>query len=304
MKKKCLLAFWAVLALVPLILILINACNSRKNKDTQALLETPTVLQQADTLDNGLVLPTGTAITIFSSKPKAFHVQFPGQYRFVGFADTFPVQLDAMDVTCTCTSGTTGCTPYKNSKFSGCISSGNCSVCKQKNSAFLNDADVPLTEGAIINLAEPIHFITSKNDAPGLAPVYPSMLSDSFIVRSLRDFLNPYQKDNTAFLQDSSIKNLPEGYAYMPVNLFGRSIIVPVQVDLLGLNYPSDFTPGRKEATELSGDTENSFAGGYGCSCSSGTTGCEYHDLYLFWLGWTYFCNAKSCISCTLHTPN
>ena len=116
-------------------------------------------------------------------------------------------------------------------------------------------------------------------------------------------FMTPYQRDylKQVLIYDTAL-TLPPGYRMMPVSLYGRSLLVPVQESITPDCAMTDIHPRSKIVTEA-GETVSTVDGGYSCSCGAGT-GCTYHYHWFFIVGMTYYWSSGVCTSCTLHTPD
>ncbi len=221
MKKKSRQIVRAMFTSLPALLIIVYACNKSKDKQADTASLRTVILQANDTLENGLVLPIGTEISVHPEKPKTMHISFPGQYRFIGITVAkAAVQLQSFDITCTCTAGTEGCSPYTNPKASGCVTTGNCTTCTQKNSASIAGEDMALSEGAIVDLSQDIHFISNKAEVSAIPPAYASLFMDSTVLQRLRSFVTMNGAGEAFAVADTSSAGiLPQGYVY-PVSVF------------------------------------------------------------------------------------
>ncbi len=306
MKRKSIRiirTLWVALPVLSLFLMVIYACNKAKNTQSLSSQDPTTTLIASDTLENGIILPLGTQISVHPDKPKTMHVVFPAQYRFIGITSSLvPVELSSFDITCTCDKGSEGCSPYTNPKASGCVTTGNCTTCTQKNSFSAEGEDEDLGEGAVIDLSSGIHFITSSSEVQALPAAYASLFMDSTVMQSLRSFMKGRGAGEAFAIADTSSSGvLPAGYVYLPLSIYGRSLLVPVKQAVVPVIAGLDYTPSKKMADQEDLQEQQAFSG-YSCSCSSGS-GCTKYAYYIPFLGMNYFCKAGGCLSCTLHTP-
>jgi len=305
MKSKCSLLLKGLLPIVSIAILIIFACN--KGKETSATpssKDSAVILEQADTMENGLVLPAGSSLTIFASKPKTIYAVLPDGFALIGTTTGGqPLNIEVMDITCDCSSGS-GCNPFINSRASGCVTFGGCSKCTQTTSTHAgrqqNTAET-IGEGAVIDLSLGIRFITQSAEMTATPPILTAMLQDSSILRALQTFLAPYQQHDLSQVRAGGPgTSLPPGYRLMPISLYGRSLLVPVEEAITPACAITDIHPGSGVSTKTV--DEEAVTGGYSCSCGAGT-GCSYHSMWIPWAGMTYYCSSGVCTSCTLHTP-
>jgi hypothetical protein len=305
MKKTSNLLFKLLIGVLPVIAFIIYGCGKGTTRTAFVPPSYTTTLTANDTLENGLVLPIGTEISLHSNKPKTMHISFPGQYRFIGITVAqVAVELQDFDITCSCTSGTDGCSPFANSKASGCVNTGNCTTCTKKNSTSLDGADIELGDGAIIDLSSDIHFINNKAEVSEIPPAYPSLFFDSTVIQTLRSFVTANGTSEAFAVADTSTNGkLPKGYVYLPVSVYGRSLLVPVRHSTVSVIKALDYIPASNVVSLQDVQQVEATTSGYSCSCSAGP-GCVKYAYYIPFLGMNYFCSAGSCMSCTLHTPS
>ena len=303
MTRKIVLFAYGTAILVPFALVLFFACKKSSHNQPAPPTVDPVILEIADTLESGLVLPAASIVSLIPDHPQSIHVQLPHATRFVGTTATgSSIELQEFDITCNCTSGTKGCSPYYNSRASGCLTSGDCTECKQKNSYQVDGQDMPLAEGAVIDFSQRIRPVLSRSEVSALPPVYDAMLADPGILRSLKLFARQFQVLNLKQVHDSAFsKNLPSGYVYYPINLFGHSMILPIENRLL----PSSLSIAPEDKIVASATIgQSGLASGFSCSCTPASdNSCILKSYWFPWLGSTYFCQAKDCLSCTMHLP-
>jgi hypothetical protein len=289
-------------------LFLLAACGKTPVGTTPVPGDHPTVdksvvLVQNDTTESGVVLPAGSTLTMYASDPHTIHVTLPDSLRFYGTTvEEENVTTGSIDITCTCNSGS-GCNPYFTAKSTGCATFGNCSSCTQTISKS-STAKTSFAEGAVVDLRQGIHFITRNAEMQATLPATTAMLSDSVVVRSLANFVRPYQRDHLIQARARvTPANLPAGYRLIPVSIYGRSVLVPVQVNITPAFSTTDIHPRPVTGTSLEEEQdqvdESAGVTGYSCSCGAGT-GCTKASMWIF-IGMVYYCHAGDCTSCTLH---
>jgi hypothetical protein len=305
MKKIALLLVKALLHVLPVMAFVFSACKNGRYKTEFIPPSHTTLLIANDTLDNGLVLPVGTEISLYPDKPTTMHIDLPRPYRFIGITATqVAVDLQNFDITCSGSGASDGCRPYTNPTANGCVITGQCTHCTLVNSTRRLQKDVELSDGAVIDLSSDIHFLCRQAEVSQTPPAYPSLFFDSTVLQSLRSFVlasgTSAAFDGTSRSTDG---HLEDGYVYLPLSVYGRSLLVPARQSLLPIVPPLDFTPASQVFSPEQIEADDTVASGYSFCCSIGPD-CNPYAYYIPFIGRTYCCPASTSIFCALHTPS
>lgn len=297
MNHKSQLLVKSLFVAVPLSILLFFACNKGTNNAARPSYPGVSVtLEQVDTLENGLILPVGSLLSISPDSPKFVHVTYPDHFRFVGstLTDDF-LELQSFNVTCTCGSGGS-CSPFATGQATGCVTTGNCTKCTQTQ--FGVDGK-QLFNGITLDLSTGIHFITNAADLQSTRPITEAMLADPTVIQAMQSFIKDYQVVDTQLVHQATDGSLPASYGLMPISVFGRSVLVPVQKDITQAYMDLQVSTGAITADAM--DIQPFSA--YTCSCSAGG-GCNMaHSITIPFMGSVHYCSAGGCSSCTLGTP-
>ena len=305
MKKTSILLFKTLTFVLPVIAFVLSACKNQPYPTAFVPPSHTTILMANDTLDNGLVLPIGTEISLHPNKPTAMHIYLPGPYRFIGITATMvAVKLQDFDITCSCTNGSEGCRPYTNPTANGCVPTGPSTNCTQTNSTRMGGKDVELSDGAVIDLSSDIHFIPHQTELSQTPPAYASLFFDSTVIQSLRSFVLANGTSAAFDVADTSTDgHLGEGYVYLPLSVYGRSLLIPIRQSTVSIVPSLDFTPASKVLSPEEMEADDTTTSGYSFCCSIGPD-CIRYGYYIPFLGMAYFCPATTSIFCALHTPS
>lgn len=220
-------------------------------------------------------IPEGTNTWI--EKDGSMGYQLPAGWSLVEEDEAGNLRLAAISggkVTCTCTEGSGGCSPVSDGSSIGCLMS-TCKTCSRS-----------ATRSFAVHLADAVRF--SKADEWGTLPLAtPSMFEVSELAKPLDEFLSLVAAD-AGVSKDSLLAGAPKsadgsdfappaGFVMIPINAFGRLVLVSV---------PEGYAMARV----------NTSAASASCKCNAGS-GCKY------WSKWGYSgCEAGSCTSCTMST--
>lgn len=190
---------------------------------------------------------------------------------------------ESAGVTCTCSSGT-GCSPVKFRKKYYCVMADGCSVCSKTVTA---SNKTPVNIIGLLNEERPVTFAV-KTKVEGLEGEFTSPLSMSigspgntlFEAKQTRKDLTDLYKliydDSVPDFIANNTGQLPPGYSYVAVNLYGYLVGIPIP--------NSNVKPYH---VVFAGET---------CKCNdAGGSGCTKKS----YLGAVY-CEAGNCKSCSL----
>lgn len=265
------------------------------------------VLTEPLLLEDGSALPEGTTIQEKQDPHGVayIHFQLPENYRFiteVAYTDKNSGRVELAgnvslmgSVSCDCTEGT-GCNPFvvegEGGTASGCTMSDGCTKCTQTKKAIAAGFIAHTLRAEIISLEEGVSIIVDEAELKSLKAPVEGMFEDNYIRQEIENFVSGFQKSNLQQARAaSSAAELPEGYAYVPVNAFGYLMLVPMERKLL---FTSEFMMDPAVRAVMEGECS--------CKCNSGSSGCALKSKSVL-IGSAKWCEAGTCSSCTLNTP-
>lgn len=322
-----------------LILLGVTACSTIDQLVTRPSgtpSRTPDItLSAATRLPNGTLLPAGTLLVdSVDVTGKAFiYFRLPEGYKLVsapvrsekGDGAAEPYFDDAGGITCTCLSGSGGCSPFKavgpSGTVVGCAMSDQCTECQQKTAAI---TPAPLgrpgvvvrtdRETDILHLAGGVSFVLGPEELDALSCPKNVVLQWTGFSKGVARFLSGFQRDNVEQVRvAASREELPSNYTMMLINAYGKVMRVPIQSGLtiaeqvarssfalkMGVpapRGPEDVTPARARASRPAFDE----AAGTSCKCLSGQSGCIYAKRSAPLIGYAEWCEAGECQSCQM----
>jgi hypothetical protein len=255
------------------------------------------VLNTSMTLEDKTILPKGTRFEKVPGDPSTFLYTLPEGYTLIGKSGARQQTMAATagKVTCTCTSGS-GCSPYIadfKQNTTGCLMGNGCDQCTKKTSARIGVSEAEITESEIIDLNKGISFATEDAEIAKLPCSTALFLSSEIVQTKLREFIQAYQLKNTEELYKAkSIEEMPSNYEMVVVNVFGRSLLVPVDATVSPLLTNRLTNGGVVSRARL--------AAGVTCKCESGTSGCTKGAYSIPFVGSVVYCEAGRCQSCSI----
>jgi hypothetical protein len=222
-------------------------------------------------------------------------------------------------ITCTCTKGTGGCSPFRAQGLGGtvvgCSTSSGCTECTQSVTSLDHDAaGVRLRRGRvadILHIAAGISFVLGPEELEALSCPGNAAFHWEGFGRGIAEFLDGVQVDGRAAVRAAtSREQLPDNYTMMFVNAYGKVLRVPVQRGMtiseqvanvfFSLQRAGAGQPGPASMDEGSGGIEEE-AGKATCKCLSGSSGCTYQRKSPPLIGYAEWCDAKACDSCQMN---
>ena len=266
-------------------------------------------LTQELTLENGVTLPIGSVIGKIDNDPYSLRYKLPKGYIVTGVADASGREIAATlgSITCTCTEGGGGCSPFVGTSLgqtvTGCALGRKCKQCKGSSGArkgVINvSPDGPSIEASgmdIINLKDGIHFVTTKSELDSLKCPSSFFIATDEIQKEVYNFISGFQKDKIEEVrraEDSA--DLPKEYTLIHVSVYGRVFLMPVQKSLT-----LSASPFLNELI-VQGPSSNARMAAASCKCLSGSKGCALTKRSAF-IGNVVYCDAGGCTSCKLTT--
>jgi hypothetical protein len=262
-------------------------------RELDEIADAKLILSITQSGDIGIPFPDGSiAMTLPDGRIK---IVLPEGYKFL-MVDRETSELIEDDgeeeeagVTCSCTSGT-GCTPVKYKKKYYCVMGESCTTCTKSTTRISGEAVV------IAGVYKQNSGITilSRTKANGLKGELTSQKTDLvgnansalFKIKSVKQELQDlytfiYGGEIPAFILSNS-DNIPEGYKYIAINIYGNEAAIPVPISQIG---DSEYVVDEGEG------------GAVTCKCNDTTpTGCKKDSF----LG-AVFCDAGGCRSCSLN---
>lgn len=214
----------------------------------------------SDTLNYfSFVIPEETQITEYDD-----HIDFklPNGYMAYGVDENGNYQaLSIGSITCTCKSGSGGCSPGKVGGQVACVMK-DCNTCEKSGTSL--SGGVRLTDLIIVNLEEaPVNFISEIRD-----------LEDRIVLPS--EFLNLDIIENVLIeLEENLIQSNSSETKIIPIEIYGYIVMIEVPADI---DNTSIYISGGKES----------------CGCNSGGNCPKNKKLIAVW------CDATNCQSCTM----
>ncbi|MEW5926200.1 MAG: hypothetical protein AB1941_01815 [Gemmatimonadota bacterium] len=305
-------------------LCLLSACSPIAEVEVRSGPTAETTLPRDHRLSNGVVLPAGTVVsdaTDVTGRPYV-HFRLPEGYRLVSAAagaESGGMLEEEGGITCTCTEGTGGCSPFKADgpagTVIGCSMKDGCTKCEQAVSALDRTVGgVRLLSGRetdILHLAAGISFVVGPEELEALScPGKAAFAWDGF-GQGIAEFLAGVQMaDRSALRAATTREQLPASYTMMFVNAYGKTLRVPVQRGttlsewvagvFFALPRPGSAQPGAASADETSGGVVEED-GKTTCKCLSGSSGCTYQRKSAPLIGYAEWCDAKECGSCQMN---
>ncbi|MGA0559914.1 hypothetical protein ACO2Q8_24850 [Larkinella sp. VNQ87] len=257
------------------------------------------ILTQALELpDDGLLLPKGTRIFKDKSDPEGGVLfTLPEGYKLVGNDPSGARLLAGGKINCKCTKGS-GCSPYiaslGNKVSKGCAMSDGCTTCLQTVSAFEEgEQKVAMTDLDIVNFNDELHFVVTKEEFVQLKSPTTALMNLPEVKKSIADFVSGYQKDDLAAVRNAKTsEELPANYTYIPLSVYGRVILVPVQANITLAASPI--------WNQLLKSAPNGRIAAASCKCESGSSGCKLTSGSIL-VGQAKWCEAGRCTSCSLY---
>lgn len=257
----------------------------------------------------GFLFPAGTSVSLQTDEvgTKRIHFELPEDYYMVGRVDASFAELggevlkaESGDITCRCTEGSGGCTPFHaqgpGGEIWGCALDGGCAECVGSRSRVMEiegrEVRVPFEETAIVNLEVGIRVVTGHDELEELRCASSVLFEDPEVLAHLQRFAGQFQIDNVEEARTAATRAaLPENYLMAPLNVYGNLVWVPVQ-------------RGASLSVTLSQvvwEAERTIGGGGSCSCSEGSGDCTYYRESIPFVGYAEWCGSDGCVACTLH---
>jgi hypothetical protein len=250
------------------------------------------------------------------------HFRLPEGYKLVSAAAASEGNGGVLEeeggITCTCTEGTGGCSPFRaqgpGGSVVGCSMDSRCTKCEQAvTSMDRTAAGVRLrTDRAadILHIDAGISFVTSPDELEALSCPGRAAFAWEGFGRGISEFLDGVQVDDRAAVRAATRREqLPRSYTMMFINAYGRVLRVPVQRGMslseqvanvfFSLPRAGAGQPGPASRDEGSGGVEEE-SGTTTCKCLSGSSGCTYQRKSAPLIGYAEWCDAKACDSCQM----
>lgn len=178
----------------------------------------------------------------------------PAGWVYVGFdaQRNFVSAAGGTTISCDCT-GQGACLPFKASGLGGSTAgcAGSCTACNMSQALVRpNGTPVWLHTGGYINYS---YGITPAKAGEALPSGFDAMFADQRVQKGFEEFLNKAYRGKqipTPNLNEGRL-GLPEGHAFMSLNVYGRGVVTIV---------PAEFARA-----------SNGTTGAPSCSCSNGT---------------------------------
>lgn len=288
---------------------LFHSCNVKEvnpkseiSKDSEKS-EGEVVLKTPFYFEDGVALPEGTILKPAIDQEGKPYIKFvlPEGYKLIGVTanSRTPAVFADGSITCECSKGT-GCSPFSASgpggTVEGCALGSGCTECKASRSAFLRGTKVLLKESDIINTKAGISLVINAKDLTEMKTPIASMFDLSFAQKDLLNFAETHQFNQIEKARNAKIvSDLPVGYKMMPVNMYDRIVLLPLEYDRIKLDGSISMFFMDKAVSEFI-EMEDS---GASCKCTSGSFGCALKTKSVI-IGSATWCEAGSCTSCTL----
>jgi hypothetical protein len=223
-----------------------------------------------------LWVPPGSAATPQGS---ALDIRPPDGFTYVGYDGDQQLYAAAADIKCSCdcTSSSGNCSPSIFNGKCSCTASGGCTSCTLTTSASVagTGAQLALHRGGFIDRQAGVSVTEETSTDRPLA--FRAMFDLPEVRQALDEFLGGYPEVYSGDLPNTNARvTIPEGYAAVPLNVFGRSAFIVVAAYL---------APGA------------AAGGGGSCSCTSGS--CTYNSTWTP-KGTLHYCEGNCSGTCTL----
>lgn len=301
------------------------ACTPIAEVEVKSAPSASTTLPHDYRLANGVVLPAGTVLSDAADATGRTYVHFrlPEEYRLVSAAaapeDSGGGVLEGEGgITCTCTEGTGGCSPFRaqgpGGSVIGCSMESRCTRCEQAVTSLDRTADgVRLrTDHAadILHIAAGVSIVTSPDELEALGCPGRAAFAWEGFERGIADFLSGFQLDGRAAVRAAtSREQLPDNYTMLFINAYGKTLRVPVQRGtsiseqvanvFFSLARAGAGQPGTAAMDEVNGGVVEE-TGKTTCKCLSGSSGCTYKREGTRLIGYAEWCEAGACDSCQM----
>lgn len=316
--RRLILAILAVCSLV--------ACTPIAEVEVTSAPSASNTLPHDYRLPNGVVLPAGTVLsdTADATGRPYIHFRLPEGHKLVSAAAATEnggggVLEEEGGITCTCTEGTGGCSPFRaqgpGGSAIGCSMDSRCTKCEQAvTSLDRTAAGVRLrTDRAaeILHVAAGISFVTNPEELEALSCPGRAAFAWEGFGRGISEFLDGFQLDGRAAARAAtSREQLPDSYTLMFINAYGKTLRVPVQRGtsiseqvanvFFSMARAGVGQPGVVSMDEGSGGVVEE-EGKTTCKCLSGASGCAYKREGTRLIGYAEWCEAGACDSCQMN---
>jgi hypothetical protein len=301
------------------------ACTPIAEVEMKSAPSASTTLPHDYRLSNGVVLPAGTVLSdaADASGRPYIHFRLPEGHKLVSAAAATEnggggVLEEEGGITCTCTEGTGGCSPFRaqgpGGSAIGCSMDSRCTKCEQAvTSLDRTGAGVRLrTDRAadILHVAAGISFVTDPEELEALSCPGRAAFAWEGFGRGISEFLDGVQLDGRAAVRAAtSREQLPDNYTMMFINVYGKVLRVPVQRGMSLSEQVANvfFSLARAGAGQQGAASMDEGSGGVveedgktTCKCLSGSAGCSYQRKSAPVIGYAEWCDAKGCDSCQM----
>ena len=305
-------------------LCLSSACSPIAEVEMKSGPTAETTLPRDYRLSNGVVLPAGTTLSDardVTGRPY-LHFRLPEGYKLVSAAaveDGGGALEGEGGITCTCTEGTGGCSPFRaqgpGGSVIGCAMNSGCTRCEQAVSALdRSTAGVRLRVDRatdILHLAAGISFVVDPEELDALGCPGEAAFAWEGFGRGISEFLAGVQLDDRAAVRAATRREqLPPSYTMMFINAYGKTLRVPVQRGttiseqvanvFFSLRRAGAGQPAPVGTDEVSGGGGESD-GKTSCKCLAGSSGCTYQRKSAPLIGYAEWCEAGACDSCQMN---
>jgi hypothetical protein len=277
--------------------------NDLQNNSNKVILKTPFYF------DDGSSLPIGTILKPALSKTGIRYTAFilPKNYRLIGTTSSTlqntNVMLEDGGITCTCSKGS-GCSPFTasgpNGTIEGCAIGSGCTECKATKSAIIAGDIVDFKSSDIIDLGIGISLVIDKAELKSLKSPISTLFEIPYIQEKLQEYGSEYQNNQLDKVRNAKqISDLPSGYAMMPVNVYGRMVLLPLEYAKIKSSGTITIALMDKAVSDFIEEIMED--GKASCKCNSGSSGCSLKSKSIPFIGSATWCDAGSCTSCTLN---
>lgn len=204
--------------------------------------------------------PHGTTVIEGDNK---ISFELPDGYLAYGFSgnNSF-TSFNKGSVTCSCSSGSGGCSPGKIGDTVACVMT-TCSSCTKSGSSYFESNQ--FREVAIFNMNEPIAFFSNVTELNGKIMLPPQYYDLDII------------KDRLIELEENLLPAETSETKIVPISLYGYVVLIEVAMNV-------DTTSPYMMASSVK------------CGCNSGGSCPKDSKLIAVW------CDASNCKSCTMNT--
>lgn len=280
----------------------------------------PVEMAMADLPPGLLALPSGSEVwTDVEDAGSTLWFRLPETHALMGQVregdDVTVHQVPGGGITCTCTDGSGGCSPFRavagGKEWVGCaMDPDRCSSCEISTSALVLEGQpgVRLEEVIVVDRTRPIKLVETYEEADRLQCGSATLLHDPATVQAIADYVRPFQGQDLAYVLNADPDDLDDDVVTAPIDVYGHVLWVPVRLEWIETtdaaeDWPTSELMWDRYVTaydETGAEVARAVPGDGSCMCSAGGGGCTYERLGNRLVGYVEFCDAQGCNSCTL----